>query len=130
MATLADFRRVFKLEPGLLQPKALAAMYSGPIAQQVADSMQADMDTLVQGEFTWSAPTYDYGGVGNISVPTEADKCIEFRKNYFNDMQGNAEEFERFEDNFSFKKPYTSEDPIESFTSPPSSHALEAFLQF
>jgi len=82
--------------------------------------MQADMDSLQPGLFEEEIKL----------VPTDADRCIEFRTNYYNDFFNQPEEFGRFQDTFSFAKGYPSEDPIESFLTKPSASALEAFLLF
>lgn len=127
MAALREFQEDENFEQRFIAKVRAerAAMYAGPIAQQVADQMQADMDAIAQGDF-FVGNSASYGAIPQSS----ADKCIQFRTNYYNDMAGCAAEFERFEDHFSFSKGYTSEDPVESFLAPPSAQALEAFKQF
>lgn len=100
----------------------MTAVYSGPIGQQIFDQMQADMDTIAQGKL--------FDGEDFALVPTEVEKCVQWRKDYHNDMKHCLDGFERFEDTFSFSKPYTSEDPHESFLGAPSAQALEAFKLF
>lgn len=104
---------------------SISAMYAGPIAQQVFDQMQADMDKIAQGDLFGETPA-----VGGIKlVPTDEERCMEWRKHYFEDMTG-AVGFEKFQDTYTFTKGYSSEDPHESFLLPPSKTAFDAFLQF
>lgn len=90
---------------------------------QTLREMQEDMDDL-QGElFEEKQPAVK-------APPTDFERCVEFRTNYHSDMDGLYDEFERFEESFTFKKPYTSEDPLDLFLLPPSATALEAFKRF
>lgn len=102
-----------------LPTQVISAIYTGPIGQQVFDQMQTDK--IAQS---------DLFGDGFTLIPTDVERCMEWRENYYNDMREHEEEFERFEENFSFSKPYASEDPIESFKRKPSKAAYDAFMQF